>query len=509
MIKRLPQFAEHHFASLCASAGVVCNSSDQDECGWDFFLQYPAQRSSNRPADMQPAGSEALVQVKSTRNHPLIARMKLSNALRMAQATQPCFVALVLEGTDVPRIYIRHFWKDEIERTLKRVRAIEREGKTEFHKSHFTLQMREVDARDDPLEWMRLAIEAVKPSYAAEKSRTATTVGHEDGFGLMRLNWAGTAQDTLDLQLGLIESLPISQVKFVPKRFGIEATKPEFEMEEATLFVTPVAKPIRLRLQGGSPTEEIFVDGGLYSAELPGDDSTLYRWRVDAGPLDIVGGSGSYKAKLSLLPEVRRRIVELKLILTMADWRGTGLVGLQLIVENQNVPLGMFKLDPSDDKNRWKELRSWATALHTVEMVAQSLDSLLSLQDLRNAEPWLSRFANFVMCPSIRIDYQPEDIDDPTRAAIYYVGCNVGEMCFLAVVERNTKSDEMDGTKRRVTFGPPQLLDAIVRRGSWRDYSNEIEAAYRMQIERLGKPETLWEIGELEAFINSFSREAV
>jgi hypothetical protein len=504
MIKRLPQFAEHHFASLCASAGVVCNSSDQDECGWDFFLQYPAQRSSNRPADMQPAGSEALVQVKSTRRHPLVARMKLSNALRMVKAAQPCFVALVLEGNGAPRIYIRHFWEEEIARTLKRVRAAEREGKHELHKRHFEFSMHETDVHDEPLEWMRRAIEAVKPSYAEEKSRIATTVGHEDGFGSMSLKWTGTAQDMLDLQLGLIESLPISEAKFLPERFGIVASQPEFELEEAELFIKPDAKPIRLRLQGGSPTEEIFVDGRLYIAALPGSDSTLYRWRVDAGPLDIVGGSESYQAKLSLLSELRWRIIELKLVLTMTDWRGTGPVGLQLLVDNQRVPLGMFTLDLINDKNRWRELRDWATALHTVEMVAQSFDSLLSLQDLRNAEPWLSRFANFVICPSIRIDYRPEEIDDPTRAAIYYVGCNVGEMCFLAVVERNTKLDEIDGTKRRVTFGPPQLLDAIVRLGSWRDYTNEIEAAYRMQIERLGKPETLWEIGELEAFISSF-----
>lgn len=43
--------------------------------------------------------------------------------------------------------------------------------------------------------------------------------------------------------------------------------------------------------------------------------------------------------------------------------------------------------------------------------------------------------------------------------------------------------------------------NAIVRKGSWRDHEAEIEAAYTAQVARLGKPETLWELGEMEAHI--------
>lgn len=75
MIQRLPRYAEHHFAALCARAGAVSNASVEDECGWDFFVQFPARRTPGRPVDMQLPGPEALVQVKSTRAAPLTARL--------------------------------------------------------------------------------------------------------------------------------------------------------------------------------------------------------------------------------------------------------------------------------------------------------------------------------------------------------------------------------------------------------------------------------------------------
>lgn len=506
MIERLPQFAELHIAALCASGGVICNKSDQDECGWDLFLQFPAKRTPGRPADMEPAGPEALVQVKSTRSPPLTARMKLSNALRLTQASQPCFLVLVVAGTSTPRVYARHFWESEMARTLERVRLAERDGDTSFNRRHIGLRMTEVDAQDDLVGWMRRTIEAVKPNYSAEKTRIASSVGHEDGFGSMEVTFDGNAQDLLDLQLGLIESLPVLNGRYVPQRFGIEAAMPEIEFDEAKLLIEAKSKPARLRLQGGSPTEEMLVDAEFFSAELPVTNETLRRWRVDAGPLRIVGGNGYYAAKLSMRYDARRQLADLKIFLTMADWRGTGPVGLQLFIEEKRVPLGVLTIDPSDDDNEWKELREWAAALEAVARAALALEAEVSVLELCDAEPWIQRFSGFVMSPSIRIDYEPEGIVDPTRAAVYYAACDVGEWCFLTVVERNTRSDEMDGAKRKLTFGAPQLLDAFVRRGRWREHCDEIDAAYRAQVARLGSPETLWEIGDVEAFIAKVSR---
>lgn len=510
MIKRLPQFAEHHFATLCASAGVVCNASDQDECGWDFFVQY-AEKISRSLIDLRAPGPEALVQVKSTRSAPLVARMKLSNALRAAQAGQPHFVVLVVPGSDGVGVYARHFWKPEITRTLRRVRLAQKAGDETFNRRHFDLRMDEADRHDhDLLDWMRTTIESVKPDYAGTKSHIVGSAGHEDGFGTMNMTIEGDAEDFLNLALGLVDSLPLTRGRFTSKRFGIEIPRPELDLKDGTLSIMAEGKPAKVRLQGGSPTEEITADATLYCAELPDKNGPHFRWRLDAGPLRIVGGGGKHSSKLSMRYKDQARLSDVDLFLTMLTWRGAGPVGLQIFLGDKRIPMGSLTLDIGEPKDEpdWKALRHANEAMRAVARAASVEEPEVSIIDLDEAGVWLERFAGFVLSPVFRVDYEPQGIDDPTRAAIYYVGCDVGEWCFLAVIERNMVRDEMVGKKRQVIFGSPRLLDAVVRRGAWRELSSEIEAAYHAQIGRLGDPGTLWELGELEAFVAKATREA-
>lgn len=507
MIKRLPDFAESHFAALCAEAGVVCNASKQDEFGWDFFVQYPARRDPSRPADSQPAGVEALVQVKSTRAAPFVARMKLSNTLRAAQAWQPFFVVLVVAGGDTPAIYAKHFWRDEIERTLKRVRLAENAGDTQFNRRHFDIRMDSGDDHStDLLDWMRRTIEAEK-DYLAAKTDIFGTVGHEDGYGLMNVTYAGTAQDMLDLQLGLIEALPLARARYVPHRFGIAAAQPEFDVEGTTLQVTPVGKPATLRLQGGSPTSELMVEAMVYDAALPEGAEVRYRWRVDAGPLRIVGGGGKYQANVPMRYDERRTLLDLAIYLKLASWRGAGPIGIQLFLNNHRVPLGSMTIDPKVTDADWPAMLRWTETLQTLAKVAHAGQPEISIVELDDADPYLPRFVEFVINPAIRMEYQPTGTAELPRAALYYVGCDVGGWGFLALIERPTRSETLPDGRRRVSFGTPRLLDAIVRLGPWRDHKGEIDAAYRAQIERLGDPDTLWELGYLEDFITRVTAE--
>jgi len=507
VIQRLPDFAENHFAALCAEAGVVCNPSKQDELGWDFFIQYLEHRDPSKPADSQPAGVEALVQVKSTRAAPFVARVKLSNALRAAQARQPFFVVLVVAGGDTQAIYAKHFWRGEIERTLKRVRLAENAGDTQFNRRHFDIRMEPVDDHSgDLLDWMRRTIEAEK-DYLVAKTEILDTVGHEDGYGLMNVTYAGTAHDMLDLQLGLIESLPLARARYVPHRFGIAAAQPEFDVEGATLQVTPVGKPATMRLQGGSPTTELMIDAMAYDASLPEGAELHYCWRVDAGPLRIVGGNGAYQANVPMRYDERRTLLDLAIYLKLASWRGAGPIGIQLFLNNHRVPLGSMTIDPKVTDADWPAMLRWTETLQTLTKAAHDGQPEISIVELDDADPYLPRFVEFVVNPAIRMEYQPTGDGEPPRAALYYLGCDVGGWGFLALIERPTKSETLPDGRRRVTFGIPRLLDAIVRPGPWRDHQDEIDTAYRAQIERLGDPDTLWELGYLEDFITRVTAE--
>lgn len=115
MIKRLPRYAETRFAEFCAEAGVLCHHAEEDESGWDYLIEFPAQRSFT-PADTHPPPTTAFVQVKSTSTNKLSCFVKLSTARRAALDTEPWFVVLMRKTIqdESPRIFAVDVWEDII-----------------------------------------------------------------------------------------------------------------------------------------------------------------------------------------------------------------------------------------------------------------------------------------------------------------------------------------------------------------------------------------------------------
>lgn len=130
MIKRLPRWAELAFESRCAAAGALAHSPDEDQNGWDYFVEFPPQ-SHPGPADTHPPAKSAHVQIKSKRKRKLTCRVSLSNALKAAQSTQPWFLVLVVveNETSQAEIYAVHLWEKFVRRALKAVRIAENTGK--------------------------------------------------------------------------------------------------------------------------------------------------------------------------------------------------------------------------------------------------------------------------------------------------------------------------------------------------------------------------------------------
>ena len=199
MIRRLPQWAEKYFGTLCAAEGVVCNKAEEDESGWDFHLEFPQQPHSG-PPDMHPARKTAYVQVKSTRRRDgLVCRVKLSNALRAAQSPQPWFIVLVVAdaGNEPTSVYALHIWDGLIRRSLKAVRRAHNEGKA-LHKRYFTIQFNAADERSNHLlSWMHQAIAAVGPDYEQQKKSIFQTVGYEESYGIVHVTFEPTTADEI------------------------------------------------------------------------------------------------------------------------------------------------------------------------------------------------------------------------------------------------------------------------------------------------------------------------
>ncbi|MCF6329346.1 MAG: hypothetical protein L3J02_06065, partial [Henriciella sp.] len=167
-IQDLGDWAEDAFSGLCSKSGITRNKSSQDRSGWDYIIQFPARRIDKLPSDMQPGEKSARVQVKSKgRGKPSIA-LSLSNAVKFAKEPMPCFVVLFLatDKAEPVRLYAKHFWADEIARTLKRVRKADADGKSDFHKMTLSISFADADAHDgDLLEWMRRTSDQFGENY--------------------------------------------------------------------------------------------------------------------------------------------------------------------------------------------------------------------------------------------------------------------------------------------------------------------------------------------------------
>ena len=242
MIRRLPQWAERYFGTLCAAEGVVCNKAEEDESGWDFHVEFPQQPLAG-PPDMHPARITAYVQVKSARRRDgLVCRVKLSNALRAAQSPKPWFVVLVVAdaGNEPTSIYALHVWEALIRRSLKAVRRGHNERKA-LHKCDFTIRFNAADERRDRLlAWMYQAIDDVGPDYEQQKKSIFQTVGYEEGYGIVHVTFEPTTADKiLENFLGLGSGIPMSRFVYSPARFGILSPEPELDASSGVFHVTP------------------------------------------------------------------------------------------------------------------------------------------------------------------------------------------------------------------------------------------------------------------------------
>lgn len=500
MIKRLPQFAESHFATLCAAGGVICNPSQQDEAGWDFFIQFPAILKPGVPADMQEPGAEALVQIKSTTKAAPNARMKLSNALKAAQSGQPCFLVMVVPGANAlqPRLYARHFWEPEIARALRSVRQAEYAGDTAFHRRWFNMRLgADDDHTDDLVAWMAETIAAHKP-YGTTKSHLAATVGFEDGYGNAQVTFSAPIADVLDWNLGLKDGLPLDRFTYTPRRFGLDAPTPQIDIEGATLHVTNAGQPCELCLRGGLPTSSLTLPATFYRGIIP-DLGGKLNWRVSAGPLEIIGSGRDRNMRMTIRTDEHKALSEIDAFLRIATWPTADGLDLELNLNGSLIPLGMLEFTPDDDSGTAEMARA-VTLLADVARKEPLSDPVLSLAEINSAAPQLNRFWMLGSNGSMRVEFKSEGPQPPLQVMLYYLYCTVGDWAFLALLERPIKTDLMIGERRQVTFGPPQLLDGLVRAGPAANHLTEIQAAYDRQRQRHRNLDPIWEIGDLEQF---------
>lgn len=500
---RIGKIGEKEFSLMCSRARVVCNKSDEDERGWDYVIQYPETPQHRRPLDLRKAPHAAFVQVKTTQTADHSVEVSLSNAQRMVEALLPFFIVLVKlsANEEVEAIFVRHIWREEITKILHAIRRADSEKDEALHKRTISFSLNKDDATTDPLGTIAQRIDSAGSAYTEAKRKFVETVGFEDGYGTSEITLeAESAEDFLDLQLGLRDSIDFTRFVSKSSRFGIESSRPEIDATKGKLFVDPSPRVGVLRLCSASG-EEFFAPAQAMGASLPGDDPLMRKSRIVAGCVNlIIRGTGKTEAKANLLAGEPATLATIELFGQLMQWRGTGPVSLTLYSEGRSFDIGTIDLDKDLGVDLgWIEIGKAAGILKKIAATAMFETIMLSPFEINRARTDIELMTHLVGQGRYRLLFPKQaEFDKPWDALLSSLSIKVGAWSFGAIAQWPVSEDiEVDGM-HQLTFNPSRILAAEV--ASDRDIGEAIVKRRDQLAARMPNREAVLEIGDFKEF---------
>jgi hypothetical protein len=495
------KIGQKKFSLLCSDASVVCNKSDEDERGWDFFIQYPETRQPEKPLDLRKAARSALVQVKTTRSADRTVQLSLSNALRMAESREPFFIILVRLAAEEQQeaFFVRHVWREEIEKTLRAVRQADSEGDDALYLRTISFTLDESEATADPLATITARIDEIGGLYAEAKKKLFDTVGFEDGYGTAEIILeVESADDVLDLQIGLRDSLAFTRIVYRSNRFGIDSGKPEIDRTDGRLFVDPAPRHGTLRLCS-SAGEEIFTPALVTGVVLPGGDPLMRKSRIVASCVElIILGSGKTQAKAHLATSAPALLQTIELFGQLVQWRGTGPISLTLHMDGESKSVGAIDLDNDLGVDLgWIDIGKAAGILKKVAATAMLNAIEISPLEINDARADLQLMTYLVGPHRHHMSFPKQTaFDRPWKALLSSLAIKVGGWSFGVVVQWPVVHDtEIDST-RQLTFDPPRILAAEASSAS--DVDEKITRRRDEIVARM--PDTVLNVGDFSEY---------
>lgn len=466
-IERLPRFAETRFANLCAAYGATATKTDEDENGWDYFVEFPA-KTSTRLADQQPPSNTAYIQVKSTRSKTPTCRIKVSNALKAAQSRQPWFVilfALPVES-ECPRIYVTHVWESLMSKILAAVRRAVVD-KSQLHRREISIKFSSADDKtEDLLTWMESAIDGVGASYESQKNLIFENIGYEKGYATGQLQVSAQSDDEiLDNLLGLGRGLTVEYFTYTPTRFGIPLNEPEASFNSGTVHITP--EPIgqaRITLRGPDVSSQISIEAQVFVADLPDSAERKTRFRFSAEYIDVIwSGSGSGRCDLSLDHDRKMDLQTIQEYATIHSWGHMGPVEVQIWFKGSRVLSGTTEMEQGKQYDGWPKIRDITTTLRQICSPSDERIIRLSIRQIAQKFSDLHLVSQAISPSVFLLDLvPPTPLPERIDILLYYLEVQVGSYVFYVLMERPFRHEGESDGRRRIVFGKPTIREMYV-----------------------------------------------
>lgn len=250
MNRNLAQMGESAFMYLCNTVNIVATTPKEDKYGWDYFLEFPNDSTSNLPSDSQESAIECKVQIKATDINDGKCQIKLSAMLRLVKAQMPTFVCFINFNklNDIQELFLVHIDEVIISKVLKRVREIESKNK-KINRSKITLHYNNTHQVLDIsglslLNKIKEYIPNGMNKYIKKKNNLVSNIGFsKQPIGFKMIFPKGTTKNNLiDMSLGLkeLENVTISEIS--QTRFNIELpfnNHPFMDSKNTIVSITP------------------------------------------------------------------------------------------------------------------------------------------------------------------------------------------------------------------------------------------------------------------------------
>lgn len=459
--------AEKLFNLLCSKAKITCNRSEEDDHGWDFIVEVPLLASERLPADLAGEIRKCEVQVKASETGKPVAKLSLSNARAFARSELPCFLVVVLDqNTPEPRLFIRHFWKDEITRSLKRAREAGNQGKA-LSKSYtqFTLTLDE--ERSDPIGWLTNAVRGFSRTYGAEKKEIAQSVGYEDGQWHGEVSFTlGHIQELVDHQLGLTRDLPVDFLRLSEKRFGIEATNPIFQGKPDQFRMRSLTtKDCKLVLRS-CDGDSMSVPATATLPAIPNLPLEAVKVLIKTWFLEIVIANGQ---KIDFAAnhdaQAAHNLGKLHQFFQLLAWGERGPVQFSLVGDASPLLDGHINISQSADGPLIAETARLTALLK--DLSARAGADAPPFPSAAIFEAWEDcwKFYNLLNMSDAQLNGTldgefPEEVHP--QVLIGYAELDLGVAAFLAVLEIPTESQEIKGSDMCLDLGAPLIRQCYV-----------------------------------------------
>lgn len=492
---------EKRFSLLCSESGVTCNQSVEDDNGWDMLIEFPAPDQPLIALDMRAGVTAASVQVKATETDSRSVSIRLTNALHYARAPLATFIVLVVIEKRSYRYFARHVWTPMIAAWLKAAREADAAGVAAPNQEYLTLRFDAADERgEDILDWMQAEIQAVGRDYSAVKAAIVDTIGFEKSRGTATIQIAIDGPgDLIDIQLGLKSNLHAKRFTFVSERFGIAAGRPEVDLTDVAIVMTPEGEDVILRLQfqGGV---SIAVPGKAYRA-AHGDKSAI---RIVTRCFEWVDGpEGRVQVRAELSTEEILPIAEIALFAHLKAQAAGTPIAMEVELRGRLYAMGSVSIARDDErKTAWGWSALTFSTLLAIEKFLPAPFPELSHSDVYRDEGGPSILSAVASGRYLRFEFFPRPMT-PARfdAFIGYGYAQVGDQIVGVVARRPIVDDRREGKRRLVGLGPAQILRCLaVDAAIWSEA--DIKGVYERQLELMEGEGEILSAGDMVAIAN-------